>query len=198
MSIKAVIWDMGAVIMRTENHVPRLALAERIGVDYREMARLIFDSEKSLRAQLGEIPVRTFWDAAGARYGLSYKEFITEFFKGDIIDQELIQSIRKLRRRYKTGLLSNAFSDLRYWVNEWKINDAFDHMLISAEVNLMKPDLSIYSLAIKHLGVEAQEAVFIDDVPANIKGAKQVGMKGILFTSREQTLTELQAILESE
>ena len=107
MSIKAVIWDMGAVIMRTENHVPRLALAERIGVDYREMARLIFDSEKSLRAQLGEIPARTFWDAAGARYGLSYKEFITEFFKGDIIDQELIQSIRKLRRRYKTGLLSN-------------------------------------------------------------------------------------------
>lgn len=83
-------------------------------------------------------------------------------------------------------------------MNEWKINDAFDHMLISAEVNLMKPDLSIYSLAIKHLGVEAQEAVFIDDVPANIKGAKQVGMKGILFTSREQTLTELQAILESE
>ena len=62
----------------------------------------------------------------------------------------------------------------------------------------MKPDLAIYSLAIKHLGVEAQEAVFIDDVPANIKGAKQVGMKGILFTSREQTLTELQAILESE
>ena len=91
------------------NHAPRLALAERIGVDYREMARLIFDSEKSLRAQLGEIPARTFWDAAGARYSLSYEEFITEFFKGDIIDQELIQSIRKLRRRYKTGLLSNAF-----------------------------------------------------------------------------------------
>ncbi len=198
MSIKAVIWDMGGVIMRTENHAPRLALAERIGVDYREMARLIFDSEESRQAQLGEIPARSFWDAAGARYGLSYKEFMTEFFKGDIIDQKLVQSIRKLRPRYKTGLLSNAFSDLRYWVSEWKIEDAFDHMLISAEVNLMKPDPAIYSLATKHLGVGPQETIFIDDVAANIEGAKQAGIQGIQFTSCVQALDELQALLDSE
>ena len=198
MTIKAVIWDMGGVIMRTENHAPRLALAERIGVDYREMARLIFDSEESRQAQLGEIPARSFWDAAGARYGLSYEEFMTEFFKGDIIDQELVQSIRKLRPRYKTGLLSNAFSDMRYWVSEWKIEDAFDHMLISAEVNLMKPDTAIYLLATRHLGVGPQETIFIDDVAANIEGAKQAGMQGIQFTSRVQALDELQALLDSE
>jgi len=49
--------------MRTQNHAPRLVLAERIGVDYREMGRLIFDSEESRRAQLGEIPARSFWAA---------------------------------------------------------------------------------------------------------------------------------------
>ena len=121
-----------------------------------------------------------------------------EFFRGDIIDQELVQSIRRLRARYKTGLLCNAFSDLRYWISEWKIDDAFDHMPISAEVNLMKPDLAIYSLAAKHLGITPQEAIFIDDVAANIQGAQQVGMHGIQFTSREQTLGDLQALLDAE
>jgi epoxide hydrolase-like predicted phosphatase len=198
MAIKAVIWDMGGVIMRTENQAHRIVLAQRIGVDPREMARLIFDSEESRRAQLGEIPARVFWDAAGTRYGLSYEEFMTDFFKGDIIDQELVQGIRKLRPRYKTGLLSNAFSDMRHWVTEWKIDDAFDQILISAEVNLMKPDLAIYSLATRQLGVEPQETIFIDDVAANIEGAKQVGMQGIQFTSREQALSDLQAILGSE
>ncbi|HLD93253.1 MAG TPA: HAD-IA family hydrolase [Anaerolineales bacterium] len=162
--------------MRTQNHAPRLVLAERIGVDYREMGRLIFDSEESRRAQLGEIPARSFWAAMG--YSLRYDEFMGEFFRGDIIDQELVQSIRRLRARYKTGLLCNAFSDLRYWISEWKIDDAFDHMPISAEVNLMKPDLAIYSLAAKHLGITPQEAIFIDDVAANIQGAQQVGMHG--------------------
>ena len=183
--------------MRTENPAPRLALAERIGADYREMARLIFESEESRRAQLGEIPAREFWGAAGSRYGLSYEEFMTEFFKGDIIDRELVSSIRKLRPQYKTGLLSNAFSDMRYWVGEWKIEDAFDYLLISAEVYLMKPDPAIYSLATAHLGVVPNEAIFIDDLAVNVEAAKEAGMQGIQFFSREQTLSELQKILES-
>jgi len=198
MTYKAIIWDMGGVIMRTENQSHRIKLAERIGVDPREMAQLIFDSEESRQAQMGEIPARAFWDGAGARYGLRHEEFMTEFFKGDIIDQELVQSIRQLRPRYKNGLLSNAFSDLRYWVTEWKIDYAFDHMLISAEVNLMKPDLAIYSLAAQHLGVTPQEAVFIDDVTANVEGASLAGMQGIQFTSREKTLGDLQALLDTE
>ena len=184
--------------MRTENHAPRIALAERIGADYREMSRFIFNSEESRRAQLGEVPARTFWDAASSRHGLSYEEFMTEFFKGDIIDQELVSSIRNLRQQYKTGLLSNAFSDMRDWVGEWKIGDAFDHMLISAEVNLMKPDPAIYSLATTHLGVEPQAAIFIDDVAVNVEAAKQAGMLGIQFISREQTLNELQKLLNTE
>lgn len=198
MAINAVLWDMGGVIMRTENHAPRLALAKRIGVDHREMARLIFDSEESRRAQLGEIPARSFWDATGDKYGLSPMDFMADFFKGDIIDYDLVQEIRKLRSRYKTGLLSNAFSDMRFWMKEWKIEDAFDQILISAEVKLMKPDPAIYSLAINQLGVKAQETIFIDDAAANIEGAKQAGMQGIQFISRDQTLADLQAILDSE
>lgn len=195
MGIEAIIWDMGGVIMRTEDPTRRLAMAERFGVQPREIIGLIFESEASRRAQLGEVPAREFWNAAGERYGLRYEEFMAEFFKGDVIDQELVQSIRKLRPRYKTGLLSNAFSDLRHWITEWKIGDAFDSMVISAEVNLMKPDPAIYSLAARQLGVAPQAAIFIDDLAENIEGAKRFGMQGIQFVSREQTLRELEKML---
>lgn len=182
--------------MRTEDHAPRLAMAQRIGVDLREMVSLVSDSEESQRAQIGEIPAREFWDSAAARYGLGYEEFMTDFFKGDIIDHDLVDRIRKLRPRYKTGLLSNAFSDMRYWLGEWKIEDAFDTILISAEVNLMKPDPAIYALAANQLGILPQEAVFIDDLATNIEAATQVGMHGIQFSSRQLALGELEALLE--
>ncbi len=198
MSIEAVIWDLGGVIVRTEDQTSRTKLAERLGTTNEGLVKEIWGSEDSRKATLGEIAERAYWDAAAARHGLSYEDFMHGFFDGDVADPELIAYIRGLRGRYKTALLSNAFSDLRGWITDtWKFQDAFDVMVISAEVNLMKPDPAIYAHVLKEVGVEAKAAVFIDDVLENIEAARAAGMHAIQFRSREQAIAELEKLLET-
>lgn len=196
MGIEAIIFDLGGVIMRTEDQAPRADLAKRLGLSYRDLATQVFDGPESRRAQLGEMTAQAFWDGASATHKMPSKDFVDSFFRGDQIDQVLIENIRKLRTKYKTGLLSNAFSDLRYWIEEeWKFADAFVDMVISAEVKMAKPDPAIYAHALRQLDVQPSATVFVDDLPVNVEAAEKIGMHGILFKSRDQALLDLNDLL---
>ena len=110
--------------------------------------------------------------------------------------EALIDYIRALRPRYKTALLSNAWDDLRgVLVDEWGIADAFDELVISAEVGLAKPDARVYLLTLERLGVAPAEAVFVDDFLHNVEGAQAVGIHAIHFQDSNQARTELEALL---
>jgi putative hydrolase of the HAD superfamily len=134
--------------------------------------------------------------AISQKFGMDLSEFRRQFFGGDQVDQELVAFIRGLRPGRKTALLSNALSNLRaYLSEEWKISDAFDLIVVSAEEGLMKPDPAIYRLALERLAVPASAAVFIDDVAANVDAAVAIGMRGLVFQSRTQALTDLAPLL---
>ena len=101
-----------------------------------------------------------------------------------------------MKRDYCTAVLSNAFTNLRQLLNdEWQISDAFHHLIVSAEVGLMKPDPATYNLTLEIIGFEAHETAFIDDSPANIQSASEVGIQAIHFKSVQQTKDELNALL---
>ena len=199
MVIQAVIWDLGGVLLRTEDYAPRRALAERFGMTLGEIEDFVFSGESGERAQRGEISVEQHWDFQGTKLGLSPVElqgFREQFWKGDRLDTDLVNYIRNLRGSYKTGMLSNAFSDLRRVVTEvWNFADAFDEMIISAEVGLVKPDPRIYRLALDRLGVAPEAAVFIDDFLRNIEGARAVKMNAIHFSNPQQARSELDNLL---
>ena len=55
MSIKAVFFDLGGVIVRTEYQSPRQQLAERLGMEYDDLSRIVFDSETGIQATMGSI-----------------------------------------------------------------------------------------------------------------------------------------------
>jgi epoxide hydrolase-like predicted phosphatase len=200
MAIRAVIWDLGGVILRTEDFSSRRALADRIGKSRAELEELVFNGDSGDRAQLGEISIDEHWDNIRRTLDLDASgigEFRRQFWEGDRLDVELVDLIRGLRGRYKTGLLSNAFSDLRQVVTSvLNFSDAFDEMVISAELHLMKPDARIYQVALQRLGVAAAESVFIDDLLRNVEGARSQGMKAIHFQERSQALKELEQLLK--
>ncbi len=54
-------------------------------------------------------------------------------------------------------------------------------MVISAEIGVMKPDAAAYQAVLERIPCKAADAIFIDDMAANIQGAEAVGMKGILY-----------------
>ena len=199
MAIRTVIWDMGGVFIRTEDPAPRQALAQRLGMERMQLEDLVFDGESGKRAQKGEISFDEHWENLLRILGLpveARQDFFDQFWGGDYLDRELVDYARQLRKHYKVGLLSNAFGDLRQTVVEtWKIADAFDEMIISAEVGMMKPDARIFALAVERLGVAPQEAVFIDDFKHNVKGAQAAGLFAIHFQNSLQVRQDLERIL---
>jgi len=198
MTIKAVFFDLGGVIVRTEFQTPRQQLADRLGMDYDDLNKLVFDSDTGVKASIGEISSAEHWAFVIKRLkrpGDEVDAIREEFFAGDIVDRTLVEYIRSLHGKYKTGLISNAWSDLRDFVVREKFDDAFDKMIISAEVGAAKPDAKIYQLALEQFGVSPKEAVFVDDFYVNIEGCEKVGIKGIHFKDAESTLQQLKKLL---
>ena len=199
MAIRAVFFDLGGVIVRTEYQAPRERLAERLNMIYEDLNKIVFESDSSRKASIGAISTDEHWAAVTRRLGRPASEshnIRAEFFAGDVIDRSLLDFIRSLRPRYKTGIISNAWPDLRNYLIENKFDDAFDALIVSAEVGVMKPEPKIYQIALEQVKAGPNEAVFVDDMASNIEAARALGMHGILFQNTEQTLNNLKEMLK--
>lgn len=198
MSIRAIFFDFGGVIQRTEYQAPRQRLAGRFGMDYDDLDKLIFNSPSARQATVGAIPAEAHWEAVAKKLKIGADEIAgveREFFAGDVVDLRILDYLRSLRPRFVTGLISNAWSDMRGYLMDRKIADVFDCLVISAEAGAAKPEAKIYLLALDQAQVKAGEAVFVDDVPANIEAAKKIGMKTILFKEPREALERLGNLL---
>jgi putative hydrolase of the HAD superfamily len=201
MSIRAVFFDLGGVIVRTEYQAPRQRLAERFGMDYEDIEKIVFGggaNGSAARASVGEITEEEHWQNVMKILKLpagEYKNIQKEFFAGDIVDRTLLQFVRSLKPKNRTGVISNAWSGLRAYMEREKFADAFDSIVISAEVGAAKPSAKIYQIALDQLGVEPKEAVFVDDFIENIEACEKLGMKGIHFTDPESAIKQVKAFL---
>jgi epoxide hydrolase-like predicted phosphatase len=168
-------------------------------MNYEDLNKVVFESDTSRKASLGAMSAEDHWAAVTRRLGRPASEtrdIRTEFFAGDVLDRSLVEFIRSLRPRYKTGVISNAWPNLRNYLIENKFEDAFDALVVSAEVGVMKPEPKIYQIALEGLNVQPSEAVFVDDTFSNVEAARALGMHGIHFRSPEQTLNKLKEMLK--
>jgi putative hydrolase of the HAD superfamily len=182
--IQAVIFDWGGVLMRTADPGPRLAWDRRLDLPAGSVNRLVFASEDWRRAQLGQIGEDEVWSNLGRSLNLTPEalaELRHDFWAGDQLDDELVALIRRLRPRFKTTLLSNFPTSLRARLRQWGVMDAFDAIVISGEVGLVKPAARIYELTAGCLGVPVGECLFVDDFVENIAGAQAAGMQTLHF-----------------
>jgi putative hydrolase of the HAD superfamily len=190
---------MGGVIVRTENWVPRERWEDRFDMPALGLTRLVFEGEMGVKAALGQASSEDVWEWVGTELQLSREErsrLEEDFWSGDEVDDELVDFIRSLRPEYVTGMITNAWPEIRRMLEEqWRIADAFDVIVTSSEEQLLKPDSAIYHLALERLNVEPSAAIFIDDFQTNIDGAKAVGMQAILFRSHAQIRAELNRVL---
>ncbi len=163
-------------------------------MEYEDLVRLVFESETSRTASLGDITEEAHWKALARRLNRPREAnaLRDEFFAGDVADQVLIDFIRSLRPRWKTGLISNAWSGMRAYIAGKKFDDAFDHLVISAEVGMVKPQAGIYLHALEQLDVQPGEAIFVDDFIENVEGARAVGMSAIHFKDTRQAIREIE------
>ena len=197
--IKAVIFDMGGVILRTEDPSSRLAQAESLGISRQQLERAVFDNASALQATLGIINEKEHWEEVFKILPVPIEEqadFILAFWDGDRMDRELLSFIDALRPTRRTGLLSNAWSEARNSVSaRFGGLDVFDVTVFSAEVGLAKPDPAIYKRILQQLEAEASEAVFVDDYLPNVDAAAALGMGAVRFLNTRQAQADVRAIL---
>ena len=186
---------------RTEDFAPRQALAERLGWEMTDLMDLVFGKMDESRVQLGKISYTDHWKNVAQELSVQESEIAgieAAFFAGDTLDTALVDEICALKTRYTTAILSNYSPILREKVERiWQIADAFDHVVISSEEGVMKPDPAIYQIALEKVGCRPEEAVFLDDFIENVEGARKLGMHAVWFKTPKQGLAELQNILKN-
>jgi glucose-1-phosphatase len=196
--IEAIIFDVGGVLIRTESRQPRANLEARLGLAAGASELLVFNGPTGLEAQSGLITSQALWAAVQQELALDaagLEQFRTEFFGGDQLDMELVEFVRRLRGKYQTAIISNAMDDLLEMITyRYPLADAFDLIVGSAYQKVMKPAPEIFLWTLAQLGRQPEEAVFIDDAPRNIEGARAVGMAAIHYQPGVDLVAELAAL----
>ncbi|HET6413746.1 MAG TPA: HAD family phosphatase [Anaeromyxobacter sp.] len=96
----------------------------------------------------------------------------------------------------QTALLSNCNPEVMGLVRAQRaVERYFDTLVVSSEVGCLKPDPAIYLIALRRLGVEPGDALFVDDRAENVAGATAVGLQALLFKG-DGSVGELRRRLE--
>jgi len=198
--ISDIIFDLGGVLLNLDMESVGLA-CRRLGIDA-EMFFVKTDAEHSSTVcqglsasdaitayQVGRMTSDEFIGLVQShcREGITREDIMEAWNSclGDI-PRERLDLIKELRRRgLHTHLLSNT-NDL-HWEeikrrcfseDGYTCADLFDHVLVSHEVHLAKPDPAIYRLAVELTGSPANQCLFIDDAQVNVEAARREGLQG--------------------
>ena len=105
--------------------------------------------------------------------------------------EDIVRDVKKSGK--KLYLLSNFNQRLR--TEPYPILSEFDALVISGEINKVKPDRAIYDYLLDTYALNPEECIFIDDNSANIAMAESLGITGYLF---DGDAAKLRAYLEKE
>jgi putative hydrolase of the HAD superfamily len=134
------------------------------------------------------------------RLGASLREVeaILDAVRNSLVEKpETLKLIRALQEKGTplyclSNMPASIYTHLRQRHSFW---DAFSGIVISGQVQMMKPEPEVFLHLLAAFNLRAQESVFIDDLRANIESAKQVGLHAIWFKDAAQCRRELQQIL---
>ncbi|HUY85075.1 MAG TPA: HAD family phosphatase [Candidatus Dormibacteraeota bacterium] len=115
----------------------------------------------------------------------------------NVPDEELFAYIKELKPDYKLGLLSNVADNYLHQIFTKEHLALFDALVLSYRNGFIKPQPEAFINAAKELEVGVEECVFIDDQERNVNGAREAGMRAILYHDAAQLRKELGASLKT-
>jgi HAD superfamily hydrolase (TIGR01509 family) len=139
------------------------------------------------QVDIGALPESEFFDTASKIVHRTPEQVRSEWFELSSLNPDVLALITKLKEKYKIALCTNAPSALvRDILEMMGISNLFDELFISSELKMIKPSPEIFHHVLNTLGVEAHEAIFIDDSYSNVQGAKEVGIEALQFTDARE------------
>jgi putative hydrolase of the HAD superfamily len=195
--IEAIVFDFGGVMVPFDQLDSFQEQEARLGLQSGSLAEILWRSPDWRLAEVGAITDEEYWRRTGARLGLhtpvAIRDFVQVLFRDTKADRRMADLVRRLRGRYRTGLLSNASDILPTLLRErYGLDGLFDVKVISALVGLAKPDPAIYRLALERLDTVPEATVFVDDYELNVAAAAELGIRAIHFVGYEALITALE------
>lgn len=199
MAIDAVLFDIGDVLEVNPRTGWRERWARRLTMTVDQLEQHL--AEIWVRGSVGEISLDEVERQIASSLRLdaaALTELMDDVWREYVgmLNQELAEYFAQLRPGYRTGILSNSFVGAREREQEThRLGDLCDVIVYSHEEGCLKPDAQIYHIACERLGVTPGRAVLLDDLIANVEGARAIGMNAIVFRTNAQAISELQALL---
>ena len=187
--IKNIVFDIGNVLL---DFKPREYLKNKGFSDslINELMTCIFMSREWIQLDMGTIEaeeaVKNFIDYT-PNLKNEIKEVMEDWTSMLQPKEDTIELLYNLKRNgYRIYLLSNyhkkAFEITR---RKNRFIEDVDGYVISWEHNCIKPHEEIYYKLLDKYALKKEETIFIDDMEENVKGAEEVGIKGVIFTDIE-------------
>jgi putative hydrolase of the HAD superfamily len=192
---RAIIFDIGRVLIRVDINRATAGLASGLSLSPQEVWSAIEKDPHWLDWQEGRITPGDWHLHLSRRLGtsLTFEQF-TEVWNS-ALDPQPIQPelfLEKLSRNYRLALLSNTDPiHMSYAESHFPFFRFFPIRIYSFRVGVSKPSPLIYREALRACKVRAEEAVYIDDVPAYVEAAQLLGMTGIVFQTPQQLQADL-------
>jgi len=195
--IKAVIFDLGNVLVNYEVEKAAKRFSAASGLSTREIWRRFFLSKFEQAYTRGEISTREFHRIACKTLGVPIPLVTFRHYWNDIFWENpgMDRLLARLKKHYPLYLISNTnalhFGHIK---KNFKLLRHFDRKFPSHEVGARKPDLKIYRRVLKKIGLKPEETVFIDDMKGFIAGARKAGMHAVHFKGRSALIMTLRKL----
>lgn len=199
-NIRVIMWDFAGVLLHTVKGTFNSLMAERLDVALSDVEK-VMNSRMNERWDIDDIDDITFYSylLKSLHQPLEKISILQRFVVKDFfIDKVILEKIKALRENYTNVLLTNFPKHFHNFIKtDWIIEGAFDHIIASCDVKLIKPDPAIYHLALNRADCEPHQAVFLDDREENVRAAEALGMQGIVFDDKIRSMQKLEEILSA-
>ena len=196
--LRAIIFDIGRVLLRVDISRALTGLAENIPLSPDEIWSAISNDPRWPDWQEGRISPRDWHLHLTKRLGgsLTFEQFVDSWNRAlDPVPIHENSFFEKLSRHYRLVLLSNTDPiHVAYIEAHYDFLRFFPARIYSCSVGASKPNPLIFREALRATKVRAEEAVYIDDIPAYVEAAQRLGMAGIPFQSPDQLEIALRAL----
>jgi putative hydrolase of the HAD superfamily len=199
MDLRAVVFDYGMVLSAPPEKVAHSGLVDTTGLSKELFDQHYWADREDYDA--GILDGITFWEKLARDAGLTFSP--EQMSRLLMLDAKMWMSLNKpvlawaqqvRAAGFKIGILSNIGDEMvKAMRNQFAWLKDFDQCTWSYELGTIKPHPEIYLHTLDKLGVEPQQALFLDDRAANVRGAEAVGMHGIVFSTIGKLIDELKS-----
>jgi len=196
-TLRAVLFDFGGVLATEGFREGLYAIARRHGLDPKELLRLGMDAIYDSGYITGQASEAEFWSMMRERAGLTGTdtELSGEILARFVIRPRMLETVRRLRR---LGIITAILSDQTDWLERLNVRDSFyqefNRVFNSYSLGKGKRDPTVFAETVAFLGVSPGEALFVDDMPANVERSRSQGLRGFLFEDEERFLAEMERL----